>query len=368
MISSERKRQLKKRIRDILPYGIVAEKKRIRFMEMYDEWKTSGKEFYWDEESLFRQIVSVEGFGATGASAVVDLIREYDGQSVLGTVDPEGSLADPEDDAGEIDFLRLTGGLLQLEQAFDNLRTRSFYWNDAAVKQFIGLINFSTLFQKNETLRPCFFKFLDEILALRIKDAKDCPINPVMGRFYDTADIYFLKNMSLDEYRHLCRRMLNTIFNRFHNGKGTFLMLDQLFADCNGKTEEFRQYVPNLKQVIVYRDPRDVYSIAHRLDLQWMPHGCAEDFITWTKIMYGSFSPDSEEYLSLRFENLILDYDHEVGRIEQYLDLSPELHTRKRQCLNPDVSVKSVRQWTREPQFADDFRKIKEAFPHLCYE
>ena len=112
--------KLRKHIRDILPYKIVAEKKRIRFMEMYDEWKSSGNDIHWDDECLFRHIVSVEGFGATGASAVVDLIREYDGQSVLGTVDPEGSQTDPGEDCGEIDFLRLTGGLLQLEQAFDS--------------------------------------------------------------------------------------------------------------------------------------------------------------------------------------------------------------------------------------------------------
>ncbi|MCM1078063.1 MAG: sulfotransferase domain-containing protein [Bacteroidales bacterium] len=359
-------KNIRKYIRDITPYKIVADRKRISFMEMYDEWKGSGKDLRWDEECLFSRIVSVEGFGATGASAVVDLIREYDGQSVLGTVDPEGSLADPDDDAGEIDFIRLTGGLLQLSQAFDNTRPRSYYWNDAAVKQFIGLVNYSTLFLKHAALRPCFFKFLDEILALRIKDARDCPINPVMGRFYDTADIYFLKDLSLDSYRSLCRRMLNTVFNHFHNGTGTFLMLDQLFADCNADTEVFRKFVPNLKQIIVCRDPRDVYCIARRLDLQWMPHGRVEDFITWTRIMYGDFSLHSDKYLSLRFENLILDYDREVERIEKYLDLSPELHTRKRQCLNPDISVKSVRRWTREPHLGADFCKIEEAFPELC--
>lgn len=360
--------KLRKHIRDILPYKIVAEKKCIRFMEMYDEWKSSGNDIHWDDECLFRHIVSVEGFGATGASAVVDLIREYDGQSVLGTVDPEGSQTDPGEDCGEIDFLRLTGGLLQLEQAFDSSLTRSYFWNDAAVKQFTGLVYYSTLFRKHKSLRPCFFKFLDEILALRMKDAKDCPINPVMGRFYDTADIYLLKDLTLEDYQTLCRRMLNTVFNRFHNGKGTFLMLDQLFAGCKGDTERFRKYVPNLRQIISYRDPRDVYCIAQRLDLQWMPHRRVEDFITWTRIMYGNFSPDSEEYLAVRFEDLILDYDRETARIEQYLGLSPAQHTRKRQCLDPSVSVRSVRQWTREPQFAADFEKIKEAFPELCLD
>lgn len=361
-------KQLKKRIRNLLPYGIVAEKKRVRFMEMYDEWKASGNDFQWDEECLFQNVVSVESFGNSGASAFTDLMTEYDGLSVLKANGGDGKAVTSQEAKNEIDFLRHTGGLLQLEQAFDSSRTQSYYWHDAAVKQFLELIHFYTLPPAHHYLRPYFFKFIDEMLAMRMKDAEGNPVNPAMGRFYDKSDIYFLKDLSLDEYRDLCRRLLNTIFNRFHNGTERIMLLNAFFADCKGKTVDFRQYVPNLKRVAVFRDPRDVYVIARKCDFTWMPHSNVEEYITWTRIIYGDFSTDEEkEYLPLRFESLILDYDNEVERIERYLNLPPELHVRKRQCLDPDVSAGNIGQWKTMPQLADDFRKIKEAFPHLCW-
>ena len=119
---------------------------------------------------------------------------------------------------------------------------------------------------------------------------------------------------------------------------------------------------------MVYRDPRDIYCICQRLDLSWMPHDTVEHYIEWVRMAYSNFDKDSSSYTTLRFEDLVLDYDNTVSMLENLLGLSTEQHYRPKACFNPEVSIRSVKEWTREPQYKSDFIKIKEALPQLCYE
>ena len=407
---SMKKDKIRKLVRNILPYKIVVTKKRNGF---WDDALKVTENPKTDAECMFANIVSVEGFGATGSSAVIDLIREYKDMAVLGTVDPEGSQTSPKEAHAEIDILRQTGGLYQMERCFDKNIPQSYFWNDAAVKQFLDLAYFSPFYRGYPAMQPYFHSFARDILTHRVANAEGSPVNHLMGRFYDASDIYYLNSLTIKEYQEKDKRVklypmlkkggcgcagveegfkhitgdyfliltqddyidkdmyccfLKSIFNYFYTGKSTFLVLDQLFAGCEIDVEHFRKYVPNLKQIMVYRDPRDVYCICQRLDLSWMPHETVERYIEWVKMAYGNFEIDSTDYATLRFEDMVLDYDNTVCRIEKFLGLSPEQHVRPKSCFNPAVSEKSVGEWKREPQFADDFKKIKEALPHLCYE
>ena len=255
-----------------------------------------------------------------------------------------------------------------MERCFDESLSQNYFWRDAAVKQLLDVIYFSPFYRDYPALRPYFHTFVKEILSNKVNAAEGSPINHLMGRYYDASDIYYLKHMAVEEYQNLCRKLLNSIFNYFYTGKSDSLILDQLFAACKIETEHFRKYVPNLKQIMVYRDPRDIYCICQRLDLSWMPHDTVEHYIEWVRMAYSNFDKGSPSYTTLRFENLVLDYDNTVLKLENLLGLSPEQHYRPKECFNPEISIKSVKEWTREPQYKDDFIKIKEALPQLCYE
>ena len=358
-------KKIKSVIRDILPYKLIAERKRNKFWDDAASMKETAE---LSEECLFDNIISIEGFGATGSSAVIDLVREYRDTVAIGTVDPEGSQTSPKESKCEIDILRYTGGLYQLERCFDESLSQNYFWRDAAVKQLLDVIYFSPFYRDYPALRPYFHTFVKEILSNKVNAAEGSPINHLMGRYYDASDIYYLKHMAVEEYQNLCRKLLNSIFNYFYTGKSDSLILDQLFAACKIETEHFRKYVPNLKQIMVYRDPRDIYCICQRLDLSWMPHDTVEHYIEWVRMAYSNFDKGSSSYTTLRFEDLVLDYDKTVSMLENLLNLSPEQHYRPKACFNPDVSIKSVKEWTREPQYKADFIKIKEALPQLCYE
>ena len=65
-------KKLRLYIRDIMPYKLVAERKRNKFWDDAASMKETAE---LSEECLFDNIISIEGFGATGSSAVIDLIR-----------------------------------------------------------------------------------------------------------------------------------------------------------------------------------------------------------------------------------------------------------------------------------------------------
>ena len=78
-----------------------------------------------DEESKFKTIVSVQGFGYSGSGALIDFFREYPKFAVLGYVDVkgEGGGYTPKSmQQSEIDFIRLSGGLFEIEKYLESKR------------------------------------------------------------------------------------------------------------------------------------------------------------------------------------------------------------------------------------------------------
>ncbi|MBQ0049610.1 MAG: sulfotransferase [Bacteroidales bacterium] len=342
------------------PHGMMVERARSRFYDDYRAWVRSGQQVSWDTESRFDNIVSVDGFGYTGSGAVVDLLREYACNSVLGYVSPIGSRTRADESVGEVNFLRHTGGLLHLEQAFDPHNISSIYWNDALLKHTMRLFSDSALYSRFASLRPFFYQFLYDVLDLSIDDMRENVFTPILSLFDKRHHLFMLRDLGLDEYRALCRQLLQTLFNHFHNKAQTHLILDQVVSDCRFREEMFAAYLPGFRHIVVYRDPRDVFAIAHRLNVSWIPHD-VDEFIRWTKQCYRGFDSESKTYLPICFEDLVQDYDATVSRIESFLGLRAEQHIFKHQNFDPSISVRGIGQWTQMPQLRSECDKIKHA-------
>lgn len=50
-----------------------------------------------------------------------------------------------------------------------------------------------------------------------------------------------------------------------------FLVLDQFLSDTEYDLKKYSNYISNLKTIMVYRDPRDVYMTAKNLNIPWIP-------------------------------------------------------------------------------------------------
>ena len=362
-----------KLIKPIIPYGLVMwsreRKRKATFWDLYKEFLEKGTKVEFQKESSFKQVVSVQGWGHSGSSAVVDMLREYDTVLPVGGVDLINSLAKIDDYTIEVDFLRLAGGMLEIERYLDG---NNFFQNDAVLQRFMLMARSTPFFYASDETRNILFEFFKRI---------SISFGGVMSRsHYNTylqqADernpqIFFLRKMSLKEYRELCRTCINSLFATLNRtNKKKILVLDQFFGD--GNYEDFKRnydYCPNLKTIFVWRDPRDVFEEAKWVGAEWLPTKDAESFIEWFRVITSDQKIcDTEDFISVRFEDLCLHYEETKSRIEKYLGLTPKQHVAPKTAFDPGISIRSVRLWQKYTELNKEYEKIAKALPDYLYK
>lgn len=320
-------------------------------------------EFPIKSQSKFDYIVSVQGLGYSGSGAVVDLLREYKCCNVLGGVDKEGSCSDKSVGLEEINFLRLAGGLFDIEQ---NLSSKNIFINDALLNRFIKLANFTKILQQNIKVKELFVSFLNNLVEFKI-NSSETTYNPHLYSCYDNPPILFLRPLDLNSFRKLGNRFMTDLLDILYDENKTILVADQLFSDYEYNVIKNKQYIPNLKTIFVYRDPRDIYIYAKKNNIPWIPTQCVNDYIKWYKIITRYLDCNDPDILCIRFEDLIYKYDLVVKQIEEYLEFSNGLHDSKFMNFNPKKSAVNIGLWKQMPLFAADCDLIYSELTSLCY-
>lgn len=373
-------KKLKHIIRWFAPYGMVRNygqrlqaeqikrgksEKEVSFMDAYKSYVDEDTYCRLAEESPYETIVSIQGFGFSGSGAVVDLLREYESAKVLGFVDVEGSLMEANAECEEVDILRLSGGLFEVEKYLDS---NNIFQNDALLHRLIALIEQSSVYGCYQATHPYFYEFVRQISHTYLVQSSIQFYNPHLD-YKGNHDILFLKPMSVNAYRELCRKLLNSIFKEIkRSGKEKYLVLDQLVSDCEFDYEKYKQYIPNLKSIVVYRDPRDIYVYAKNSAEKWIPSYDVEEFISWYKTMIKNFDITEESnYFSVRFDELLMGYENQVEKIERYLGLESQSHLNKKKYFDPEVSMKNMGKYLEYSCFDNEFKRIEQELPKLCY-
>lgn len=364
--------KIKKVLRGLLPYGVVRlyQNKRAKhsehlFWENFLDYVKRGNYCDFIPQSPFKTIVAVHGFGYTGSGAVIDLLREYEHVLVLGSVDIEGTLTSASKRFEEIDLLRIAGGLFEVERF---LGVGNVYQQDALLHRVIFLIQKSKLYIENEFIRLYFYEFLRRISYVFINRSFGQTYNRHLN-YNGINDIILLKDLRIDEYREICRQLLNSIFTCL-KGQSTasFLVLDQFLNDREYDMERYKAYVPNLKLISVYRDPRDVYAYALKETGGWIPHSSVDEFIQWYKLTTARFNiNEKNKYLSLQFEQLVNNYESIVKQIEFYLNLQAENHIHAKECLDVMESQKNVYLWKQDFANLMQYEVISKKLSNMCY-
>lgn len=332
------------------------------FVEDYNNYCESNKDaIKLDTSCKYKTIISVQGFGYSGSGAVVDLLREFPSCQVFGNVDFEGSATKRAAIFEEVDFARLYGGLFDIEHY---LNSNNLFQNDGVLNNFAKLVGCSKIYRCSEDIKQYFLCFFDNLVSMHIRLGWQA-YNPHLNFNFHNPNIFFLKNHSISDYRTLCKSLIYTLFNSLHTEGKECLVLDQFFTDFEFNTKRNKEYIPNLKTIVVYRDPRDVYAFAKNINVEWIAHDSVEDFIKWHKICYHNFSPSSTDYLPVRFEDLVFDYDKVVTTIKEYLNVSD--HKFVKCNFDPSLSSKNVCIWKQSNIDIREFCKIKEQLNEYCY-
>lgn len=353
---------IKKQIKKILPYSYIINRyDSSKFINDYVIWK---RKQFTDKnvKSLYRTIVSVQGFGFSGSGAVVDLLREYPSCQVLGGVDDDSVDQTIGHKFDEFDFLRHSGGFYDIEK---HLGHNNIFINDGVINRFVKLVYYSSLYRNFPDCHNAFYYFLDSITDIEMTNLNARYFNANIFRHDNKSSIFFLKDLSVKDYRGICNRCLNLIFNSLYEEGKDILVADQMCCDFEFDIERDMQYIDNLKSIIIYRDPRDIYSYAVSHNVEWIAHDNVSLFINWYKHLLKKFDKSISNALIVRFEDLILNYDKTIPLIESYLLL--DNHKYKFMNLDPNLSKKNIGIWKESSLPKDDFDSIKKELGFLCY-
>lgn len=364
---------LEKILVNSLPLGLykfLREKHRHpTFGDLYKQFLETEADSFSSESSKFRNIISIQGLGYSGSGAIMDSLREYDNVKILADTDKEGSKSAVKSGFDEIHLLKQAGGLFEIERFLDCDNT---FLNDALLGRFIKMTERSDIYRKIPASRQFYFAFLRSITDGVIFNKRIYYNNYLYNYNLDHGSpLSYLKKMSVCDYRRICKQFLINITNLLYSKGVDFLVLDQLLQDDEYDMNKYLDYIPNLKLIVSFRDPRDVYAYGVEKDIEWIHHhGDVEMFIRFYKNcrLKNLDISSSSGYLVLRFEECVTDYDSQMARIVEYLGLDETHHVAHRTFFDPDISKNGIGIWRKSPLSKDVFSRIYEELHEYCWE
>ena len=299
------------------------------------------------KQSVNRNYISVSGYGWSGSSACIDLLKEFDGFEAL---------------EGEFRIAKDPYGLTDLENSL--VYNWDFVRHDTAIKDFIKycqvLSRETNLFSRSgknfsKKLNIDFMfesrAYIDRLTSMNYLG--DTFIHryyiPAYKNFFmkvrskfgkNNAKPMYLSRPDKAEFIKETRKYINNLFSGYMDFKRiNTLILDQSIPPTN--INNTSQYFENIKIIIIDRDPRDIYvnlvknNVLIGADLK----NCdsAKKYIKWHNTLRNNkvCNDNSQKILRLNFEDLVGDYEQSIDKIIRFLggDL---IHKNKYSFFNPN--------------------------------
>lgn len=343
------------------------------------------------------RFIDVSGIGNSGKSAAVDFLREVDHIYVPGF-------------QFEFDLIRTKDGLLDLRKSL--IEDWSPIRSDIAYKLFLDK-------SKRMGINPKFYNIFGLLNSLSTRYN-----NHFNNKFFFHTDI-FSKSLVKSSYyalwpfqEHLdnkfillLKKALSRIGFKSLRMKKVFLLdpenfdkkvqeyLNNLFLELvsdntesvviNNGIEPFnplnglKMLGKGSKQIVVLRDPRDIYVSGKSASMNSNPELAAPDndgtnksflgtdnvdrFIERQKLFLNNlFVGDSDNVLVIWFEDLVLNYDDTTNKILSFLDIDLCNHIDKKKFFDPSKSINSIFIWKKYNN-QDEITKITNHLNNYLY-
>ena len=324
-------------------------------------------------------IISVTGYGYSGATAVVDFLHGYSSMKIYDEI--------------EFQLIHQADGLLDLKyhlvdnperiacntaiNRFLNLQKKGVF--ASRIKQKIGnqydsLVNdyINSLVQVSWKGRSnydppditrdshiVFFRKCQSLINyLSKKLGLDFHFPPLKARFFS-----FLTE---DEFDEKTRLFLSSFLELLNIRSEDDAVLEMLFSPTRPKlgTEFFN----NVKNIIVCREPRDIFLYGKQTQLShsFMPWDTVESFVVYYKSLY-EHSYASESELIVQYEDLIYKYESTTQKIIDYLGYTSRPESEF-QFFDPDISVKYTNLKRDNQRFKKEIEYIETNLSTYLYD
>jgi hypothetical protein len=311
--------------------------------------------------------VIIGGFGGSGSSALVDLLREMDDfHSII----------------PELRFLTDPDGVLSLETALGE--NWSPYQSDRAIKRFMILIRH--LSRKggypyanqdfNRSICPSFERlslaYAHELVGTEYKGmwvGINDPFSVIFrkfAKFLKSASPYgksIFLSKPLEEFHPITKRYLRSILDEACPGKRA--ILDEGYASLY--PARLLRLFDDARMIIVSRDPRDTYTNAIKYSYVFAPRN-VDGYIDWYRSLMRKTHAEADPagLLRITFEELVLEYEATTARICGFLEIPDGAHAKPKAFFDPAVSKKNIGLWKKHPDAAA-MEKIGYELKEYCY-
>ena len=335
------------------------------------------------------KIIVPAGYMGSGSSAITDLLSEIEG-------------IDTKNGTFEYVFLHCPNGVFDLEDKL--LLGNNSMRSDEALNSFYE--EMWCLYQRKNYwagnyrrhISPEFINYVESFLRkLCVATFEDTywyytqkPVNYRMqARYYCSRILGKLSNGNVKIKTPLQRSMMSIAFpaaDAYYDAAKEFLsdvlkdlgltknsiVVDQLLLPHN----LFRipnYFEENLRVIVVERDPRDVFILNKYL---WFPKQNAvpypldaKDFALFYKHMrMAERIQEDDRILRIYFEDLVYRYDQTVEKIMAFVGCEPAQHVRKKERLNPSVSIKNTQLFRIHDTYASEASVIAAELPEYLYD
>lgn len=340
--------------------------------------------------------ISVTGYYATGSSAVIDLLKEYEDVHVAAPVDGDYEHTTFYCNGGVFDLGNILlnncspynsdSAIYNFLKSAKRLNNNDFGWFGSFRKYFgddryLDIANafvneICTIKDRKGSnhAERVNFSFMKALLQVGAKIAIGRAI-PKLGRnyHYDSDKVYF-SMPTHEEFVCAAKKYTSNYMDLFCDYKtdGKVNLFDHLIWPHH--TKIINEYFDkNFKVIVVNRDPRDVY-ILNKYFLHRPPVSLAkpyfpiepEGFIDEWKRTVCQLD-NNDRILSIRFEDLVYNYADTVKTIEVFCHIQDENHVRKYDFFNPERSIENTQTFLVKKEWEEEVALIKEELAEDCY-
>lgn len=334
--------------------------------------------------------IAITGYYATGSSAMIDLLAEYDNVQVV----PYGIK-----NYEHVPFY-INGGLFNLcailtrgnaplvsdaavndfVDAMKHLNNNDFRWFGGYNKKFDG--GFEDICR--EFVNSIGYEFSgrnvnhyvgykanikDVLFLLAAKFIKGRKISSWKNEIVFDEKPSFFAIPTSDEFYIAAKRFTDSYANLFQVGEEIkyrifdHLVLPQQIDDYSNCFSD------NFKFIVLERDPRDIYVsnkyMWGKKAKPFFPTNPDEFTEIWKRTVH---SPNnSKNVLVVHFEDLIYNYNSEVKRIEDFLGLDSKRHTLPKKFFDNSVSIDNTQLFRADTLWGEDMLYLEEHLSEYLY-
>lgn len=318
-------------------------------------------------------VIGVSGYGNSGASAVMDLLMGSDELQVS---------------KGEWQILHQVDGILDLKHYLVECRDKIA--SNTALSRFEQSLHDFRALQIRKSVRDEYIRLSEDYLGDLVlcswsgysafdgnniqgieKNVIGRKIGRVLEKIAELGRIDFafplskerrFSIMTAEQFELITANYLDSIFSAHGYNPNKPLVLEQFFVFSNPTAGS--EFFKNSKTILVERDPRDVYASskftakdgAPKKICRFLPTEKVEDFVKYYKSLHIGIKPNST-VMTVKFENLIYEYESEVKRICNFIGLTSQAGLDT--YFHPDISINNTKFYKNFPSIKEDIKYIE---------